>query len=219
MPIRIALVEDHILMMQSLKHYFNSRTRVEVVMESSDTVSLIKQLENSNPSLDVFLLDLYSPMIDSRHALRFLRSQWPQIPIVIFSICTDPVIISELFSNGIHAYVHKSAEITELISAIQTAAECTPFKNEWTIKANFFESKAHIKNKKSNEAFKLNDRQIQVLKLLCQDKSIQEISAEMYMSTSSVEKIKQQLKETTGIKTSFGLVKLAVKLGLIALTQ
>jgi DNA-binding NarL/FixJ family response regulator len=115
---RLLLVEDHILVRQSIRAFLQD-AHLQVVGEAgsgTDALSLIDQL---NP--DVVLLDIHIPEINGIELARRIRSTWPDIQIIVLTAYNEPIYQQALNEIGVRDFVLKTAEMSELIEIIQRA--------------------------------------------------------------------------------------------------
>ncbi|HVU94495.1 MAG TPA: response regulator transcription factor [Puia sp.] len=205
-PIKIAIIEDHHLVRKAFRELISQSPNLKVVFDVSDSDDLFQNLDKKET--DVLLLDIFLPKMSGKEIMMILRERYRNLRVVVVSFCVSEPLVIEMLELGALAYLSKATELDELIKAIETVCEGKIFKNE--IAANSFYWKINNNLKKNNGAMKLSDVQIKILQLLWQEKNNQEIADEIFASVSSVEKIKQSLKEKLGVKSNVGLVKYAL---------
>ena len=113
----LLIADDHPLFREALrglvsKHYPNTK-----IYEAESADSLFT-LVNDHPEADLLLLDLNMPGAEGYSSLVFLRSQHPQLPIVIISAHEDPILMRRAVEHGAMGYIPKSANIETLCTAI-----------------------------------------------------------------------------------------------------
>jgi len=194
--IKIALVEDHSLVRQAFKNYISQYDEFSVVFDTDDGALLLRDLKSKILDIDVLVLDLFSPRTDGRDILKEISNLYPSIHTIFLSGCTDIKTIGLLFDMGAYAYVSKNSEPEELYEAIKSAANGEVYKNQFYY---------------SRQSIMLNPTEIMILKLVWLEKTSEEISRITYMSVSTIEKIKYQLKVKTNTKTTLGLIKYALE--------
>lgn len=202
--IRVAIAEDHGLVRQAFKDLVNHYPEFNVVLEAEDGNMLIKSLRQRAITIDVLLLDIFSPNTDGRDTLKSMAKLYPAIHVLILSACTDPKIINDTFESGALGFVSKNAEPEELHEAILSAAKGEVYRNK------FYHLHQHIV---------FTSAEIKVLELIWEEKTNEEMARILCMSLSAVEKIKHQLKEKTKSQTTVGLIKYALKRRIIAVDQ
>lgn len=201
-PIRIGISEDHLLVRQTFKNFLSQQAGFRVVLDVDDGGKLIKELKNSPAAIDVLLLDLFSPRTDgdARQTLKTLGELYPSISVIVLSVCDNQGIIDDIFSLGAYGFISKNSEPAELLEAIRAAANKEIYQNR------FYQFNEHLK---------LRPDEVRILELIWQEKTSEEIAANMYMSLSAIEKLRHRLKEKTDTKTTVGLIKYALERRLI----
>jgi DNA-binding NarL/FixJ family response regulator len=214
--IQIGIVDDHSLFRKALRNLLGSVPDFQVALDATDGDDLLQKL-NSRNHLDVLLLDLSMPRLDGRETLRLLHNRFPHIKVVILSMGSDPQVVSELLNYGIYGYIPKEADVSELLEAIKGAAAGKLYQNKVLTEALYWRT-THTSQQAVGESAFINEKQRKILQLLWQEKSTQEIASEVFLSVSAVDKIKQQLKEKTGAKTTVGLIKFGISKSIIPVT-
>lgn len=125
-------------------------------------------------------------------------------------MCTDSDLISDLLDMGIHGYISKSDEPEELLQAIRAAAENRIYRNRLFTEALYRHKQNTFRAYSDGNTVLLNDREKKILQLLWEEKSNKEIADALYLGVRSVEKIRQDMKEKVGAKSTVGLLKYAI---------
>jgi DNA-binding NarL/FixJ family response regulator len=206
--IKVAIVDDHALVRKTLKNYLSSEKGMSVVLHSSSTFELFCLLERE--SFDVLIIDVYPPGIENYKALKLIRDNYPEIKVIVLSMCEDVEIINELLEFGIHAYVSKADEPENLVQAIYGVFENSIYKNKLFTEALYSNMQLKASSRNSNPNVELEEREKKILTLLWEEKSNKEIANEVFLSVRSVEKIRQDMKEKIGARSTIGLLKFAI---------
>lgn len=194
--IKITIIDDHSLIRHAFKSYLDKYEDLEVVIQVDDGNKLFKELRNKLTKIDVAIFDLFSPGMDGREALKMISQLYPAIHPIILSACTDQKIINDIFSLGALAFISKTSEPDELYEAIISAANGIIYQNKYYI---------------PNQNLIFSPIEIEVLELIWIEKTNEEIARILCISLSAIEKIKHQLKEKTGTKSTIGLLKYAIE--------
>jgi DNA-binding NarL/FixJ family response regulator len=206
--IKVAIVDDHALVRKTLKNYLSSENNMNVVLHTSNAFELIRLLERE--TFDVLIIDVHPTYIDNYEALKLIRSNYPDIKIIVLSMCEEPEIINELLEFGIHAYVSKADEPENLVQAINGVFENSIYKNKLFTEALYSNMQLKVSNKMNNPDVLLEEREKKILTLLWEEKSNKEIANIVFLSVRSVEKIRQDMKEKIGARSTIGLLKFAI---------
>ncbi|MBN9381677.1 MAG: response regulator transcription factor [Chitinophagaceae bacterium] len=209
-PINLAIVDDHALFRKTLKNFLSEQHNMNVVVQASDIFDLLNKLKSV--PVDVLLMDLFMPELNENEALKLVRSEHPDIRILILSMSTDMDLISDLLDTGIHGYVSKGDEPEDLLQAIKAVSENRLYRNRLITEALYRSREHNINTKADNERLtvNLNEREKKILQLIWEEKSNKEIAEELFLGIRSIEKIRQDLKEKIAVKSTVGLLKYAI---------
>jgi len=214
-PINLAIVDDHALFRKVLRSYLSEQKNIHVAIQASDMLEFFTLLKSS--SIDVLIMDVFMPELNGHEAIRILRNDYPAIKILVLSVSTDMDLISDLLDFGIHGYLSKADEPEELLQAIQAVAENKIYRNRLFTEALYWGKQNNIKPNKNESKIILNDREKRILQLIWEEKSNKEIADELFLGVRSVEKIRQDLKEKVGVRSTVGLLKYAINKKIISI--
>lgn len=212
--IRYAIADDHKIFRQGLKLVLNDDPGLECIGEAQSGVELLELLKRQEP--DIVLLDLKMPDMDGFAATKAIKADFPSVKIIILTMHNEESFILHLMELGANGYLIKNAESEEIINAIHAVHETNYYFNNLVSQAML--RKIAI-NKRYNPAVysrvDLNDRETQVLRLICEEKTAAEIGAIMFLSPRTIEGIRAGLQEKTKARNIAGLVLYAVKNGIV----
>jgi DNA-binding NarL/FixJ family response regulator len=211
--IKIAIADDYKIFREGLKVGLSSDD-MEVILEADNGEELMKGLETSTP--DVIIMDLKMPLMDGMEATKLVRKKYPNMKVLVVSMYEDDKFIIHLMENGANGYLLKNAEPDEIRRSIFAVHENGYYFNDLVNKALL--KKLVLKNNLKpsfNQNVELTERELEVLKLICEEKTAGEIAKEIFLSPRSVEGIRQRLIEKVGVRNSAGLVMFAVKSGIV----
>jgi len=139
-----------------------------------------------------------------------LQEKYPHIRVLIVSMSLEHGTINEMLNMGAYGYLSKGDDISELSDAIIEASARKVHRNKILTEALYWRTDHTAQRDSSPSPIVLTEKQKKILQLLWNEKSTQEIADEVFLSVSAVDKIKQQLKEKTGVKNTVGLIKYAI---------
>lgn len=212
--IRIAIADDYKIFREGLKVGFSADENLQVILEADNGEDLLKALETVTP--DVILMDLKMPIMDGMEATKLVRKQYPSIKVLVVSMYEDDKFIIHLMEIGANGYLLKNTEPDEIRRSIYAVHENGYYFNDLVNKALL--KKLVLKNNLKpsfNQNIDLTEREMEVLKLICEEKTAAEIAKEIFLSPRSVEGIRQRLIEKVGVRNTAGLVMFAVKNGMV----
>lgn len=206
--INLAIVDDHTLFRKTLRHYISEHKNANVVIQSPNIPDLLQKLKDYH--VHILLLDLYLPGISGLDAIKIIKREHPDIKILVISICTDMSLLSDILEAGIYGIISKADEPEELMRAIVCAAEHKIYRSKLLTEVMYWDKQLHAKNNFNKSNMPVSEREREILKLLWEEKSNKEIASSLFLSVRSVEKIRQEMKEKLGVKSTVGLFKYAI---------
>jgi DNA-binding NarL/FixJ family response regulator len=215
--LHVAIVDDHSLFRKTLRNYISDQKGIQVVLQASDMDDLQDKIKDV--SVDVLVMDLFMPGLNGNDAVRLIRSEYPEVKILILSMSNDMDLIGDLLDSGIYGYISKGDEPEDLIRAIHTVSANEIYKNRIFTEALYWNSRNHIKARAIGGQEPLNEREKKILQLIWEEKSNKEIADELFLGVRSVEKIRQDIKEKIGVKSTVGLLKYAIQKKIIGVGQ
>jgi DNA-binding NarL/FixJ family response regulator len=139
----------------------------------------------------------------------------PDTKIIMLTMHNEVTLISKLMGIGANSYLTKDSDSDTIYEAIKTCVANEFYFNEFTNRAMLSGLRTQAAPSKHDDDADLSDKEIQVLKLMCDEKSTKEIAEIVEISPRTVEAIRDRLKIKTGAKSTAGLILYAVKHGLI----
>ncbi|MDZ4810402.1 MAG: response regulator transcription factor [Bacteroidota bacterium] len=208
--IKIAIADDYKIFREGLKVGLSAEENFDVILEADNGEELLKALETATP--DVILMDLKMPLMDGMEATKAVRKKYPTIKVLVVTMYDDDKFIIHLMENGANGYLLKNTEPDEIKKSIYAVHENGYYFNDLVNKALL--KKLVLKNNLKpsfNQNVELTEREMEVLKLICEEKTAAEIAKYIFLSPRSVEGIRQRLIEKIGVRNTAGLVMFAVK--------
>ena len=213
--IKIALADDYKIFREGLKVSLSSDEQIDIIHEADNGEDLLSNIIKQKP--DLIIMDLKMPIMDGMEATQIIRKKYPEIKILVVSMYDDDKFIIHLMEIGANGYLLKNAEPDEIRKAIHAVTENGYYFNDIVNKALLKKLviRSHIKPS-FNENVELTERELEVLKLICEEKTATEIGKEIFLSPRSVEGIRQRLIEKVGVRNMAGLVMFAAKNGIVS---
>lgn len=213
--IKIAIADDYKIFREGLKVSLAQDDNMVVLFEVDNGEDLMKELEDISP--DVIIMDLKMPIMDGMEATQLIRKKHNSIKVLVVSMYDNDKFIIHLMEIGANGYLLKNAEPEEIRKAIYAVHENGYYFNDLVNKALLKKLVLRSNIKPSfNENVELTERELEVLKMICDEKTASEIGKEIFLSPRSVEGIRQRLIEKVGVRNTAGLVMFAAKNGIVA---
>lgn len=213
-PIRLAIADDHDLFREGIHSIVQKMEGIEMVLQAASGLELVSGLKDI--AVDVILMDLQMPDMDGIETTKKVREVHPEIKIIILTMHNEERMITYLMESGANGYLLKNTKKDELALAIQNTHEKGFYFNDHVSKALLSGLKSRNPSKPSfNLAQTLSSREIEVLELICQEFTSQEIADKLFISHRTVEGHRKRLMDKFNVKNTTGLVIKAFKENLI----
>jgi len=211
--IKIALADDHKILLQTLTKMLGGEHDMEVVISAPNGKELLEKMKTTD--VDLVLLDLDMPVMDGRAALPILKKYHSKIKVIILSFHDSLVYMKKYLSEGADAYISKGTDFNILLNAIRNVYNegfyfCERVTKEVLIKWN--ESKQNRLSVLQGDP--LTDREKEIVQFICKGKSNGEISLELHLSQRTVENHRMRISKKIGTKSTASIVIYAVANGI-----
>ncbi|NQZ75851.1 MAG: response regulator transcription factor [Ekhidna sp.] len=215
----ILLVDDHEVIRDGIKYYFeNLEDRFTVTGEASNGKEALETMKEQ--SFDIILTDLSMPVMDGLELVKELKEHHPGQKVLVLSMIDEVKYIKHMIAEGVDGYVLKSSGEDEIINAIEKITNGDTYfsKDVTNAVVNDLARKKEIANQLSPKLTyetPLTSREKEVLKLIIDQKTNQEIADLLTISIRTVETHKGNLLLKTGAKNIAGLVLYAIEKNLV----
>lgn len=208
MALRILIADDHAVVRQGLRALLE-RLGFDVVAEAADGREAIRRAQALQP--DVAILDLAMPLLNGLGAAREIARIAPRMKTILLTVHTEDQYVLEALQAGVRGYVLKSQATQDLVQAIQEvmrgAIYLSPGISEAVVQAYL--------TKTDVPGDPLSPREREVLQLIAEGKTTKEIAATLGVSVKTIESHRARLMEKLHIRHTAGLVRYAIRRGLI----
>lgn len=213
--IRVALADDHELVRAGLRQILEATDDVEVILEASNGQELLEKLKKYK--VDVVLLDMEMPVMDGSDTLPEVLNAHPGVKVVILSMHQSNAFIVSMMEKGASGYLLKDMPPSEVLKALRIVRNEGIYFNAKVSRALLgalpgsrfaIESGGPVRET-------LNERELEVLRYICDECTTGEIAEKMFLSPKTIEGYRTQLLEKTGAKNVAGLAIFAVRNNLV----
>lgn len=212
--IRVLLADDHKLVRAGIRSLLARLPDVEVIAEASDGREAIRFVEKNEPQ--IVLMDLAMPELNGLEATQHLTRTFPKVRVIILSIYADEEHVYQALCAGAAGYLLKGAATEELELAIRSVARGETYLSPPVSKPVIMEYIRRT-NAGRNSRERLSPRQTQILKLIAEGKTTKQVALELAISVKTVETHRSALMMRVGVRDVAGLVRYAVRIGLVDL--
>lgn len=211
--IKIIIADDHQMFIDGIKSLLVNEKGIKLVGEALNGKEVLSLLDKEKA--DIVLLDVNMPEMDGIEATKQIRQRYPLVKILMLTMYNNQEFVFGLMNAGASGYILKNTGKAELLEAIKSVNEGKTFYSKEvteTILQNFTKKP----EEQRVEAAHLTEREKDVLKLIAQEYNTQEIAAELFISTNTVETHRKNLLSKLQAKNIAGLVKFAIQTGLVS---
>jgi DNA-binding NarL/FixJ family response regulator len=212
-PYRIVLADDHALLRTGIKKIIEESEDMLVIGEASDGLELLDLLRRETPHL--VILDISMPNLRGVEAASEIKQSYPEVEVLILSMHKKKEYLYHSFSAGAKGYVLKDDTDTELLTAIETIRRGGVYLSSLlaTELTNNFIKAQNRGGKTPEETLTLREREI--LKLVAEGKTSEEISRLLFISARTVQNHRANIMKKLNLKRTADLIKYAIKHGYV----
>ena len=214
MTIRLLLVDDHAVVRSGLRMLLASEADVEIVGEAGSGSEAVSAAGSARPN--VILMDIGLPDMTGIEAARVIKSKFPNIFIVALTIHEDEEYFFKMLEAGASGYVPKRAAPEELLTAIRAASRgevyLYPSLAKLLVK-DYLSQEREQENKPMLDG--LTDREQEVLSLLAEGATNDEIAKSLVISPKTVERHRENIMHKLNLHSRAELVRYAIRKGII----
>lgn len=206
--IRVIIADDHDIYRDGLKLLLNS-DEIEVVAEASNGIQLLDEARKYKP--DVVLTDLMMPVSTGIEAIKELKKENFE-RIIALSFFDSDTLIVEALESGAMGYLHKNVQKEEIVEAIKDVYNFRSYYSKATdmrLARSIIKSRYNPYLNKSVPFFTLQE--IEIIRLICQEKSSPEIGKILNMGTRTVEGHRAKIVQKMNVRTPVGIAIYAIK--------
>jgi|SRR6218665_1595450 len=203
----VYLADDHALVAQGIASLLKQHADISEVKVFPNGKELVSACFQERP--DFIFLDIDMPVWDGRVTLEFLAKDFPKIPVLMLSMLNEKTIIDDCIQKGALAFMNKDCSFDEIQEALMETANGNVFYSKEVLKVL-----AGLKRPTANSvqlSEELSDRELEILRLLCDGFSPKEIADQLFISHRTVETHKNNIMQKFQVNSIAKLISLAIK--------
>jgi DNA-binding NarL/FixJ family response regulator len=208
--IRIALVDDHLVVRKALCKMLADLPDIEVVFDAADGRQFLEQL--AVQKVDVVLLDLEMPVMNGWQTIKALQKSEVKPKIIVLTMHADLTIAAEMLSAGANAYLLKECSIDEMQDAIVSVFNRGKFDNSLIKKVKELNQVNPVQSF-TKAPFELDERQMKLLQLICDGFTSKQIGELLATSKKNIDRLRTQLMKKFEVSTGNELIRVAILYG------
>ena len=209
--IKIAIADDHPLVIDGLHHILSKCADMEIVGSYNDGEQLLAGIPKAEP--DVVLLDIQMPGLTGDEIADIIRTKHPQIRMLALTNQDNVYYIHSMLRSGVLGYVLKTTAGNTLLEAIRTVYTGETYL-EPVLKEKIDADALQIKNNAYSQPV-LSRREKEVLQFIASNLTSQQIADKLFVSKRTIDSHRLNLMMKLDVKNSAALIKKAIQLGLV----
>ncbi len=210
-PIRVLLVDDHLMVRDGLRTFLSLQDDIEVVAEASDGQESIDLCAQTQP--DVILMDILMPGMDGPTATQKIRTDFPDVKVIALTSFVEPELVQSAIQAGAISYLLKDVRPERLAQAIRDACQ-----GKGIIDAPAAQALVQATRQTTPSGSVLTERESEVLNYLAEGRSNKEIAQALNISLGTVRFHTSNIYLKLGVGNRTEAARLALKTGLVANT-
>ncbi|HEX7583719.1 MAG TPA: response regulator transcription factor [Prolixibacteraceae bacterium] len=204
---KVVIVDDHTLFRNGLRILLNNMENYHVVGEASNGKQFLDLLKISVP--DLVLMDISMPVMDGIEASTIAHELYPDLKIITLSMYGEEDYYYKMVNAGVKGFVLKNSDIKEVKTAMDVVYDGGSFFSSELLQNLINSLKSAPKSKEIHT--ELSEREMEILILICQGMSNQEIADKLFISKRTVDKHRANILEKSESKNTAQLVVYAIK--------
>ena len=209
-PIRILLADDHDLVRAGIRSLLQNLPDVDVIAEANDGNEALNLIEQKHP--DLVLMDIAMPGLNGLETTRRVAKEFPQVRVIILSMHAIEEYVIQALRAGARGYLLKDSNVAELELAIHAVMRDETYLSP-AVSKHITEYIRQFSQPSPLE--QLTPRQREIMQLLAEGHSTQEIADILHISPKTVATHREQIMERLDIHDLASLVRYSVRMGLV----
>jgi DNA-binding NarL/FixJ family response regulator len=209
--IRLAIIDDHAVVIDGLTTMLGTFAQFELLYTAQRGKELLENMQKELP--DVLLMDIQMPEINGIDLCKQVVRLYPAIKIIAFSSFDDSNYVKQIFRSGAKGYLLKNSNKHIIVKAIETVMQGDEYMDDAIKRILLQESITG--HRRSIFEVPLTKREKEILKLIAEGNSSQEVADKLFISLRTVETHRLNINQKLDVKNTAGLVKEAIRRGLI----
>lgn len=209
--IQLAIVDDEQLMVTLLKSYFNNQEGIHVLMTDNSGEQFLDQLEQSETLPNVVIMDLRMAELDGAETTAIIKEKYPSVKVIVVSSYYKKSFMGYMLKTGVSAFLPKGILPDELLEVVQNVYRTGYYFLPDQVEIIRGQVTTRAPKPKFTLEASITSREKEILSLICQQHTAQEIADKLFIAKRTVEGHKNRLLSKTGVKNTAGLVIYAIQ--------
>ena len=209
LPLRIIIADDNEIYRDGFQLMLKKQTDLELVGKAENGKELVEMVPSLKP--DIIITDIKMPVMDGIEATKHLKKHYPYIGVIALSMFNEENLIVDMLEAGAKGYLLKNTTKEEVIEAARAVyRDETYYCQDTTTKLAKLIARSNF-NPYNKLKPQLNNKELEVIRLICLELSNKEIADRMHQSVRTIEGYRKQILEKIQAKNTAGIVVFAIK--------
>lgn len=216
--VRLFIADDHGVVIEGIRSALTGMEDYKIVGNATDGKKAIEEVSRLKP--DIIIMDISMPHINGVEATKEIKSRFPEIRIIVYTMFSDREYVIELFKAGMDGYVLKQDPFSDLIRALEAVRSGGAFFSTMAPKVlaehlQAIETSGSVAS--PSDLSSLSQRELEIFQLLADGCTIKDISRKLFISPKTVESHKYNIMAKLDLESMTELTKLAIKNNMITI--
>lgn len=212
-PIKLVIADDHEMLREGLRTLLKKQPGILLLGEAENGLELLSLCEKLRP--DVVITDIQMPRMNGIEATRELHAKMPEISVIAYTMFDEENSIVDILDAGAAGYINKAAGKEEILEAIQSVQEFNMYYCKRTSRRlTGLIASSKIKHNRKPLDHNFNDRELAVIRMICEEKSSKEIAIALRLSSRTIDGYREMIQQKMRVKNTAGIVVNAIRTGL-----
>ena len=209
--INIIIADDHQMMIDGLKDMFVKNEEYHVAAEANNGQVAYEIIASNPERFNILLTDISMPLLTGTQLCKMVKNEFPHIQVLILSMYNNTTAVKEAVFAEADGYILKNAGRDELLKALHRIVNGGTYFSQDIVPLIY--QQYHQQKTQDEQLSLLSVREREVLSLIVKEFTSEEIGEKLFISKKTVDNHRQHIMEKTNSKSTVGLVKFAIKLG------
>lgn len=213
--INLALVDDHSIVLEGLQLMLASEPDITIVGSYQNGGQILSALERSEP-IQIILLDIHMPDTNGVELCKLIKRDYPSVQIIGLSMVSEISLVKLMVKNGASGYLHKNAGKEEVLMALKRVSKGKRYFSDEISELLLSGNLNGNSGRERKSPFpRLSRREKEVLGLIVDEFTTQEIANKLFISFGTVETHRRNILSKLGARNTAGLVRIAMEYQLL----
>lgn len=209
--VKLLLVDDHDLVLKGLKSILEQDKALNVLGEAGNGLEALAFLQHTE--VDLVITDIKMPEMSGIELARRIKADYPAIKVLVLTLFKDKEYVNAIVESEAEGYLLKNVGQQELLRAIHHISNNGTYYSQEIV--SILKTEIKGRQQKNEQIQDLSKREIEIINLICQEYSSNEIAERLFISKATVDVHRKHILQKTGVKNLVGLIRFAIQQGIV----